>query len=138
LKNNRGDVVNFKVVVLSTLTLALVACGGDKTPSKAVVASTGQSAGVIKVTRDAAGEISCTGSVVDIQWDARAAVGDKEGTEVQIWIKPIEGEPTLFIEGGVVGEAKTGNWVLPGVKFVAKVKQDKKVVDEFIVPGKQC
>lgn len=130
--------MNFKVIVLSTLTLALVACGGDKTPSKAAVVSAGQSAGVIKVTRDAAAEISCTGSVVDIQWDARAAVGDKDGTEVQIWIVPIDGEPTLFVEGGVVGEAKTGNWVIPGVKFVAKIKQDRKVVEEFVVPGKQC
>jgi len=135
--------VRVKIFMLSVLTLALVGCGEDKVPTKAVVARAddtgGKKHGVITVSREPSAEISCTGSVVNVEWDAsKVGVPTKDKAEVQIWVQPVSGEPLLFVEGGMVGQAKTGNWVNPGVKFVAKLKSDKSVVDEFVVAGKKC
>ncbi|EJM92638.1 hypothetical protein PMI34_02118 [Pseudomonas sp. GM74] len=131
-----------KILVLSVLTLALVACGGDNVPKKTEVARAeikeGQNFGVIKVTRDSSVELSCSGSVVNVAWDANKPGVEQKNAEIQIWIEPNVGEPILFVEGGLAGEAKTGNWVNPGVKFVAKLKKDNSIVDEFIVAGKKC
>lgn len=131
-----------KVLVLSVLTLALVACGGDDVPKKTEVASTeiktGQNFGIIKVTRDSAVELSCSGSVVNVEWNANKPGVEQKNAEIQIWVEPTVGKPTLFVEGGLVGEAKTGSWASPGIKFVAKLKKDSSVIDEFIVAGKKC
>lgn len=131
-----------KVLVLSVLTLALVACGGDNVPKKTEVAraeiKAGQNFGIIKVTRDSSVELSCSGSVVDVAWDANKLGAEQQNAFVQIWIEPINGESKLFVEGGVAGEAKTGSWVSPGFKFVAKLKKDNSIVDEFVVAGKKC
>ena len=68
-----------KVFVLSVLTLALVACGGDNVPKKTEVAraeiKAGQNFGIIKVTRDSSVELSCSGSVVNVEWDANKLGG---------------------------------------------------------------
>lgn len=131
-----------KVFVLSVLTLALVACGGDNVPKKTEVAraeiKAGQNFGIIKVTRDSSVELSCSGSVVNVEWDANKLGVEQKNAFIQIWIEPIAGEPKLFVEGGVTGEAKTGNWATPGFKLIAKLKKDNSIVDEFVVAGKKC
>ncbi|AWY43350.1 hypothetical protein DKY63_26900 [Pseudomonas putida] len=131
-----------KFFMLSVLTLALVGCGEDKVSTKSVVdradAAGVKNLGVITVSKDPSAEISCEGSVVNVKWDASKAGVTKDKTEVQIWVQPVTGEPVLFVEGGVVGQAKTGSWISPGVKIVAKMKSDKSIVDEFVVAGKKC
>ncbi|CAI8927586.1 Lipoprotein [Pseudomonas sp. IT-P74] len=131
-----------KVLVLSVLTLALVACGGDNVPKKTEVAraeiKAGQNFGIIKVTRDSSVELSCSGSVVDVAWDANKLGAEQKNGLIQIWLEPIAGESKLWVEGGMVGEAKTGKWVNPGFKIVAKLKKDNSIVDEFVVAGKKC
>ena len=131
-----------KLFVLSVLTLALVACGGDNVPKKTEVAraeiKAGQNFGIIKVTRDSSVELSCSGSVVNVAWNANKLGAEQKDAFVQIWIEPISGKPILFVEGGLAGEAKTGNWVTPGVKFIAKLKKDDSIIDDFVVAGKKC
>ncbi|MET1079701.1 MAG: hypothetical protein ABWY06_16955 [Pseudomonas sp.] len=128
-----------RLVVMAVFALGLAGCGDDKAPAKVASAPPSvASRGVLKVTRESAQAISCVGSVVVVHWDARKLGQGNELGAIQIWADTGTDTPILFAEGESVGAAKTGKWVIPGLKFIAKSMRTNEILDQFVISGPKC
>ncbi len=80
--------------------------------------------------QDCVGEPPFEGAVA---WD----LGDQFEGQVQLRIGSATGELFAASDGGT-GEARTGNWVVPGMKFVLLDQTDGSVLSELVVEAPSC
>ncbi|MEO6138029.1 MAG: hypothetical protein ABIP11_05085 [Luteimonas sp.] len=88
------------------------------------------------VSIDPATLSSCTGAIVTVRWDIRAAHPDVK--EIEVWTGSATHPLTLFAAGAPSGEAKTGQWAGPGSIFAIKDKASGQELARATAQGPAC
>lgn len=113
------------IVLVSAFSLAFALSGCDKSPTPSILTFEPPS---LATCYDA--------SVVIVKWNVRTK--HPEVQMVSIYVTDGKSE-NIFAEGEAMGEAKTEQWVKPGLPtFIIKDKATGKILDKAAVSGPSC